>query len=179
MPTVYRLTKQLCRPTKASISIVKDKEWNPMTTEGTQAKRRVEYFSEVLNRESVTITSDPTAPNDDLEIVTGVPTLQEVAQAIQQTKAGKAAEGDNICTEILKTDTHFACRVFTDLFRDIWTNDIIPNDLNNGLIVNLPKKGDLQHCGDWRGIKLLSVPSNILCRVLLNRIEAAIDVMLR
>ena len=45
--------------------------------------------------------------------------------------------------------------------------------------MNLPKKGDLQHCGNWRGITLLSVPSKILCRVLLNRIEGAIDVKLR
>ena len=32
MSTVYRLTKQLCRHTKASVSIAKDKEGNPMTT---------------------------------------------------------------------------------------------------------------------------------------------------
>ena len=57
--TVYRLTKQLCRHTKASVSIVKDKEGNPLTTEKTQAKRWVEHFSEVLTRESVTITAAP------------------------------------------------------------------------------------------------------------------------
>ena len=32
MSTVYRLTKQLCRHTKASVIIVKDKEGNPLTT---------------------------------------------------------------------------------------------------------------------------------------------------
>ena len=72
-----------------------------------------------------------------------------------------------------------AGRVFTDLFRDIWTNDVIPNDWNKGLIVKLPKKGYLQHCDNWRGITLLSVPSKIFCRVLLNRIEGAIDVKQR
>ena len=60
-------------------------------------------------------------------------------------KDGKAPGSGNICTEILKTDIHFG-RVFTDLFRDIWTNDSIPNDWNKGLIVKLPKKGDLQYC---------------------------------
>ena len=157
MSTAYRLTKQLYRHTKASVSIVKDKEGNPLTTEETQAKRWVEHFSEVLNRESVTITADPTTPIDDLDIATGVPTLQEVTQTIQQMKAGKAPRSDNICTEMLKTDIHFAGRVFTDLFRDIWTNDVIPNDWNKGLIGKLPKKRDLQHCDNWRGITLLSV----------------------
>ena len=35
MSKFYRLTKQLCRHTKASVSIVKDKEGNPMTTDET------------------------------------------------------------------------------------------------------------------------------------------------
>ena len=79
---------------------------------------------------------------------------------------------------MLKTDIHFAGRVFTDLFIDIWTNDAIHNYWNTGLILKLPKKGDLQHCDNWIGKTLLSVPSKIFCRVLLNRIEGAIDVKL-
>ena len=47
MSTVYRLTKQLCRHTKASVSIVKDKEGNSLTTEESQAKRWVQHFLEV------------------------------------------------------------------------------------------------------------------------------------
>ena len=58
--TVYRLTKQPCRHTQASVSIAKDKEWNTVTTEETKAKRWAEHFPEFLNRESVTITADPT-----------------------------------------------------------------------------------------------------------------------
>ena len=61
------------------------------------------------------------------------------------------------------TDIHFAGRVFTDLYRDIWTYYVIPNDWNKGLIVKLPKKGDLQHCDNWRVITVLSVQSKILC----------------
>ena len=55
----------------------------------------------------------------------------------------------------------------------------MPIDWNKGLIVKIPKKGDLQNCDNWRGITLLSMPSKIFCRVLLNRIEGAIDVNLR
>ena len=94
-------------------------------------------------------------------------------------KAEKATGSHNICTEMLKTDKHFAGRVFTDLFRDIWTIDVIPNDCNKGLIVKLPKKGDLQYYDNWRGITLLPVPSKIFHRVLLNRIEGATDDKLR
>ena len=42
MNTVYRLTKQFCRH---SVSIIKDKEGNHLTTEGTQAKSWIEHCS--------------------------------------------------------------------------------------------------------------------------------------
>ena len=45
--------------------------------------------------------------------------------------------------------------------------------------MNLSNKGDLQNCDNWRGKTLLSVTSKIFCRVLLHRIEGAIDVKMR
>ena len=80
---------------------------------------------------------------------------------------------------MLKTVIHLATRIFSDLFRDIWTNDVVPNNWNTGLIVKLPKKGYIQYCDKWRRVTLLSVPSKISCRVLLNRIEGVIDVKVR
>ena len=40
-------------------------------------------------------------------------------------------------------------------------------------------KGDLSNCDNWRGITLLSIPSKVFCRVLLKRIDCALDVKLR
>jgi hypothetical protein len=45
--------------------------------------------------------------------------------------------------------------------------------------VKLPKKGDPRMCDNWRGITLLSIPGKVFCRILLNRIEKAIDIKLR
>ena len=92
-------------------------------------------------------------------------------------KTGKSPGIDNICIELLKTDVITAGNIFTGL--DIWTANEIPRDWNKGLIIKIPKKGDLQNCDNWRGITLLSMPNKIFCRVLLNRIEEAIDVNLR
>ena len=90
LSTVYRITKQLCRHTKVAASIVKDKDGNALTTEQMQAKRWAEHFTE-----------DPPATNDDLDIATGVPTLQEVIHAIKKMKTGKSPGTDNICIELL------------------------------------------------------------------------------
>ena len=35
------------------------------------------------------------------------------------------------------------------------------------LCINLPKKGNLEVCDNWRGITLLSVPGKVLCRIIL------------
>ena len=55
----------------------------------------------------------------------------------------------------------------------------IPQDWKVGTIVPLPKKGDLSICSNWRGITLLSIPSKVLCIIMLNRMKSAIDNILR
>ena len=41
------------------------------------------------------------------------------------------------------------------------------------------KKGDLRDCNNYRGIMLLSVPGNVLNRILLQRMKEAVDPQLR
>jgi len=59
------------------------------------------------------------------------------------------------------------------LINRIWNEEQIPDDWRKGLLVKLPKKkkGDLSLCNNWRGITLLSIPSKILCSVILQRIK--------
>nr|KAG5714489.1 hypothetical protein BaRGS_006935 [Batillaria attramentaria] len=48
-----------------------------------------------------------------------------------------------------------------------------------GIVIKLPKKGDLRDCSNYRGIMLLSVPGKVLNRILLERMREAVDPMLR
>lgn len=45
--------------------------------------------------------------------------------------------------------------------------------------MKLHKKGDLGNYDNWRGITLVSIPSKVFCRVILNRISDEIDKTLR
>ena len=65
------------------------------------------------------------------------------------------------------------------LLQKIWTEMKVPADWKKGHLVKLPKKGDLGLCKNWRGIMLLSVPSKVLTRIILERLKDAIDDQLR
>ena len=61
----------------------------------------------------------------------------------------------------------------------IWETGAVPRDWKDGIIIPLPKKGDLKDWNIWRGITLLSVPGKVMATILLNRIKNAVDVQLR
>ena len=55
----------------------------------------------------------------------------------------------------------------------------MPKTWKQGLIVKIPKKGDLTECGNWRGITLRYVPSKVFGRVLIDRIREVVNSKLR
>ena len=50
------------------------------------------------------------------------------------------------------------------LTQDISTNEEIPKEWNNGIIVKLPKKGEIKECKNWRGVTLLTTANKILAQ---------------
>ena len=61
------------------------------------------------------------------------------------------------------------------LLEKIWKEEKIPEEWKEGLIIKIPKKGDLANCNNWRGITLLSIPSKIMFRIILNRIQDTVE----
>ena len=179
MKIVYNITKQLSGKYNKSIGeTVKAKDGRILTTENEVAERWKTHFEEVLNRPEPEITAEP-EPGRELELDIRPPTFQEVKAAITSLKNDKAPGPDLITAEMLKADIDLSARTLTDLFGKIWRQEKIPMDWSKGVIIKLPKKGDLKNCDNWRGIMLLSIPSKVLCKVILNRIDKQIDTKLR
>ena len=65
------------------------------------------------------------------------------------------------------------------LFTKIWEEEKLPDDLKEAHLIKLPKKEDFTECKNYSGISLLSVPSKIFSRIILNRIKTAVDSKLR
>jgi hypothetical protein len=104
-----------------------------------------------------------------LKINTVAPTKNEIRNAIKKTKNGRAAGTDNIPNESYKANILTVIEVFHKIFKKIWEKEEIPRDWKEGIIVKVPKKGDLTECSNWRGITLLNTSSKLLTRIMLER----------
>ena len=72
-----------------------------------------------------------------------------------------------------------AAEILLPLLTTAWNKKEIPEDWNEGVIIKIPKKGTLSDCNNWRGITLLSIPSKVLAKIVINRISSAVDGKLR
>ena len=79
----------------------------------------------------------------------------------------------------MKIDFDITANMLHPLFEKIWAEGEMPNEWRCGLLVKLPKKGDTANCDNWSGITLLSVPSKVFTRVLLNRIKEHVNLRLQ
>ena len=57
----------------------------------------------------------------------------------------------------------------------VWEDKRIPDDWNEATIIRIPKKGASNDCNNWRGITLLSIPSEILAKIIMNRLCNVVD----
>ncbi|CAH1266510.1 Hypp3401 [Branchiostoma lanceolatum] len=138
-----------------------------------------EHFEEILNRTPPPDPAEVEPPTDVLDICTGPPSKAEIRKAIASLKNGKAAGIDGIPPEAWKEAGSLSVEALYPLLIRIWQEERIPLDWRKGILVKLPKKGDLTQCKNWRGIMLLSVASKLLCRIILNRTAKAMECKLR
>jgi len=60
---------------------------------------------------------------------------------------------------------------YTKLCNQVWRTGTWPSAWAKSLVIPLPKKGNLKQCSNYRTISLISHPSKILLRVILNRLR--------
>ena len=74
-----------------------------------------------------------------------------------------------ITAELLKADLEFTTDRVKELIDTIWSLEKVPRKWKRGLIIKIPKKGNLRECKNWWGVTLLPVVSKILGRIALMR----------
>ena len=105
--------------------------------------------------------------------------MEEVKAAIKAMKSGKAGGAVGVTAEILKAEDMETPCFLTDVFKEIWDSEQIPEAWKTGLIVKLPKKGDLGECNNWRGVTLLPITSKVFSKIIHTRLATALDEYIR
>ena len=171
---LYLVTRKLTGKFQQTDKPVMDKNGNPLTTTNEQLKRWAEHFRELLNRPTPDSLPDIPPAETELPISCDKPSKTEIKKAIMTLKSGKAAGPDEIPAEAIKADIETAVQLLYSLFSKIWEKEEVPAQWKEGIIIKLPKKGDLRDCSNYRGIMLLSTPGKALNRILLERMKEAV-----
>ena len=179
LKTLYSITKTLNGKYTRSNVPVRDKEGKVLSKESEQVPRWKEHFESLLNRPDPISVPDIQAAREVLDINTDPPTLSEVKVAIKAMKSGKAGGLDGVTADMLKAEDVMTPILLRSILERIWNSEETPESWTTGLIVKLPKKGDLSDCNNWRGITLLSITSKILSRIVHRRISETLDRYLR
>ena len=148
-----------------------DKAGKCLTEEQANLRRRTECCSELYTH--TTTTGDPKVldvpspiNNDSYPIL-----REEVEAAIKSPKKGKSAGVDNILSELVQAGGEAMTDVLFIICIKIWQTGEWPTPWTRSLIITLPKNGNLQLCQNYRTISLISHPSKVMLRILLNRLK--------
>ena len=64
------------------------------------------------------------------------------------------------------------------LCQKIWYKKELPDAWTKSLIITIPKKGNIRKCNNYKTISLISHPSKIMLRIILNRLNQITDYIL-
>ncbi|KAK2917518.1 hypothetical protein Q8A73_004265 [Channa argus] len=174
---LYRLARQRDRDGKdmQQVSVIKDKDGNVLTGARSVMGRWKEYFEELMNEEN--------ERERRVEEVTGVEQVvakiskSEVRRTLKRMKSGKAVGPDDKPVEVWKCLGEVAVEFLTSLFNKILESERMPEDWRRSVLVPIIKnKGDVQSCGNYRGIKLMSHTMKLWESVVEARLRAEVSI---
>ena len=107
------------------------------------------------------------SPEDDHPIL-----YKEVEASVQSLKKGKSAGVNNTPAELAQAGGEDAITALTTICNKIWQTGEWPTPWTQSLVTTLPKKGNLQQCQNYRTVSLISHPSKVMLKIILNRLTS-------
>lgn len=81
--------------------------------------------------------------------------------------------------EMLKAEIDYDTINVKEIIDIVWRDEKTPRKWREGLLVKVPKKGNLTECKNWHGITLLSVFSKAKGRTVIDKIRTGVESKLR
>ena len=100
----------------------------------------------------------------------------EIVEAIQSMKSGKATGTSEVSVEMIVASGKIGVKVMMELCQRVLDGRGMPDEWKTSVIVPIFKgKGDVMSCGSYRGVKLLEHAMKIVERVLERRIRILVN----
>ena len=123
-------------------------------------------YDHKANGDSSILNCTQTDTEDDHPIL-----RREVEAAVQSLKKGKSARVDNIPAELVQAGGEDVITTLTTICNKIRQTGEWPTLWTKSLVITLPKKGNLQQCQKYRTVCLISHPSKVMLKIILNRLK--------
>jgi hypothetical protein len=152
--------------------VVKDANGELLNENDQVVERWSEYFESLLNvkderRANLTSMGRGSVTSRNVRDHNVIDS-QEVEEAVNKLKNGKASGEDGIANEMLKRGGPAVVEWFVRLFNLCVNVGGAPLEWRSAIIVPLFKgKGDKKECKNYRGISLLSTPGKVYGRVII------------
>ena len=166
----YQLGKDLTTVKQGKATTVQDHSGKCLTEERELLNKWTEYCSELYNHKA---NGDPSIVNcpqtnteDDHPIL-----HKEVEAAVQPLEKEKSAGVNNISPELVQAGGEDVITTLTTICNKIWQTGEWPTPLTQSLVITLPKKGNLQQFQNYQMINLMSHPSKVMLKIILNRLK--------
>ena len=93
-------------------------------------------------------------------------------------KKGKSAGVDNISAELVQAGGEDVITALTTICNKIWQIGEWPTPWTQSLVITLPQKGNLRQCQNYPTVSLISHPSKVMLKIILNRLKSQAEVII-
>ena len=173
---IFKIAKARNKTTKdiTHIKQIKNEEGEVMCSSSDIQSRWKQYFERLLNEENQRTLYGDGVPNFG---VTKEIERQEVKEALERMKDGKATGPDEIPSEAWKSLGELGIDMLWDLMKKIRKKEKMPQKWRKSFLIPIFKeKGDVQDCNNYRGIKLMSHTMKIWERILEKRLREETEI---
>ena len=174
---LFKISKQRNRQSKdvQQVRVIKSKTGEIPMEEEKVKQRWKEYFDDLLNqenpRERREIRTEET--KRDAEDIS----VEEVRTGLRKMKKGKAQGPDDIPVEVWIALGNKVVEFLVNFFNRLLQGEKMPDEWRRSVLVPLYKgKGDIEECGNYRGIKLMSHSMKLWERVIEARIRKEVTI---
>ncbi|GFN74782.1 endonuclease-reverse transcriptase [Plakobranchus ocellatus] len=167
----YKIVKELTDTKEARATTIESKEGKCLTKEKEILERWTEYCSALYThvatgKDPNVLNVPPSSSNARHSIL-----RTEIIEAVSSLKPGKSAGIDNITGEMVQAGGEATIDMLFLICNKIWQTGVWPNPWTQSLVITLAKQENLKLCQNYRTISLISHPSKVMLKVILNRLK--------